>query len=161
MIIGRAASIYDHKFATLTQSFGPEARGSACSAQVIVSDDRILYPYVTKPQILMVMSQEACNKFLPETTENATVIIEEELVKPKRLKPDMKLFAIPATRLAEELGRKMVLNIVMVGFFTAVTRLLGFDAVREAVKASVPKGTENLNLEAFDRGFKYGVPLLQ
>ena len=159
MIIGRAASIYDNKFATLTQSFGPEARGSACSAQVIVSEDRILYPYVTKPQILLVMSQEACNKFLPETTEGATVIIEEELVKPKELKPGMKLFAIPATRFAEELGRKMVLNIVMVGFFTAVTKILHFDSVREAVKASVPQGTENLNLEAFDRGYKYGVSL--
>ena len=161
MIIGRAASIYDNRFATLTQSFGPEARGSACSAQVIVSDDRILYPYVTKPQILMVMSQEACNKFLPETSESATVIIEEDLVKPKGLKPDTKLFAIPATRLAEELGRKMVLNIVMVGFFTAVTRILHFDAVRKAVRASVPKGTENLNLEAFDRGLNYGIQLFQ
>ena len=161
MIIGRAASIYDNKFATLTQSFGPEARGSACSAQVIVSDDRILYPYVTKPQILMVMSQESCNKFLPETTEDATVIIEGDLVKPKGLKPDMKLFAIPATRFAEELGRKMVLNIVMVGFFTAVTRLVDCNAVREAVKTSVPKGTENLNLQAFERGYGYGVSLVQ
>ena len=161
MIIGRAASIYDHKFATLTQSFGPEARGSACSAQVIVSDERILYPYVTTPQILMVMSQEACNKFLPETTDSATVIIEEELVKPNGLKPAMKVFGIPATRFAEELGRKMILNIVMVGFFTAVTKILPVEAVREAVKASVPKGTEDLNLQAFDRGYKYGVSLIQ
>jgi 2-oxoglutarate ferredoxin oxidoreductase subunit gamma len=160
MIIGRAASIYDNKYATLTQAFGPEARGSACSAQVIVSDEEILYPYVTKPQILLVMSQEACNKFLPETTEDATVIIEEELVKPKSLKPGMKLFGIPATRFAEELGRKMVLNIVMVGFFTAVTRLVGGNAVREAVKASVPGGTEHLNLQAFDRGYEYGLSLV-
>jgi len=161
MIIGRAASIYDNKFATLTQSFGPEARGSACSAQVIVSDQEILYPYVTKPQILLVMSQEACNKFLPETTDDAAVVIEEELVKPKALKPGMKLFGIPATRFAEELGRKMVLNIVMVGFFTAVTGLVGRNAAREAVKTSVPKGTENLNLQAFDRGYEYGMSLVQ
>jgi 2-oxoglutarate ferredoxin oxidoreductase subunit gamma len=161
LIIGRAASIYDNKFATLTQSFGPEARGSACSAQVIVSEDRILYPYVTKPQILLVMSQEACNKFLPETTEDATVIIEQELVKPKGLKAGMKLYGVPATRFAEELGRKMVLNIVMVGFFTAVTRLVDRDAVREAVRASVPKGTADLNLQAFDRGYAYGVSIGQ
>ena len=83
IIIGRAASIYDDKFATLTQSFGPEARGSACSAQVIVSGERILYPYVTRPEILLVMSQEACNKFLPEATDDATVIIEEDLVNPR------------------------------------------------------------------------------
>ena len=157
IIIGRAASIYDNKFATLTQSFGPEARGSACSAQVIVSDKNILYPYVTKPEILLVMSQEACNKFLPETTDDAIVIIEEDLVKPKGLKPDMKVYGIPATRLAEELGRKMILNIVMVGFFTAVTRLVDYKAVKEAVKASVPQGTEDMNLKAFDRGYQYGV----
>jgi 2-oxoglutarate ferredoxin oxidoreductase subunit gamma len=159
IIIGRAASIYSDKFATLTQSFGPEARGSACSAQVIVSGEKILYPYVTRPEILLVMSQEACNKFLPETTDDATVIIEQDLVKPIGLKPGMKVLSIPATRLAEELGRKMILNIVMVGFFTAVTKLVGYEAAREAVKASVPPGTENLNLKAFDRGYQYGLSL--
>jgi 2-oxoglutarate ferredoxin oxidoreductase subunit gamma len=160
IIIGRAASIYNNKFATLTQSFGPEARGSACSAQVIISDSKILFPYVTKPEILMVMSQEACNKFLLQATDNATIIIEEDLVKPKQLKPDMKVFGIPATRLAEELGRKMILNIVMAGFFTAVTRLVDYEAVREAVKASVPQGTEEMNLRAYDKGYQYGVELI-
>jgi 2-oxoglutarate ferredoxin oxidoreductase subunit gamma len=156
-IIGRAASIYDNKFATLTQSFGPEARGSSCSAQVIVSDQRILYPYVTRPEILLVMSQEACNKFLPEATKNALVIIEENLVNPKGVKSGMKVYGIPATRFAEELGRKMVLNIVMVGFFAAVTKLVNHDAAREAVKTSVPQGTEETNLKAFERGYEYGL----
>ncbi len=157
IIVGRAASIYNNKFATLTQSFGPEARGSACSAQVIVSETRILYPYVTRPKILLVMSQEACNRFLPEATDDATVIIEEDLVTPRELKPGMKLYGIPATRLAEELGRKMILNIVMVGFFTSVTKLVDYQAVREAVKASVPQGTEAMNLNAFERGYHYGL----
>jgi 2-oxoglutarate ferredoxin oxidoreductase subunit gamma len=161
IIVGRAASIYNDKFATLTQSFGPEARGSACSAQVILSDSRITYPYVTRPEILLAMSQEACNKFLPETTDDAILIIEEDLVKPKNLKPGMKVFGIPATRFAEELGRKMILNIVMVGFFTAVTKLVDYEAVKEAVKASVPPGTENMNLKAYERGYEYGTQLLQ
>jgi 2-oxoglutarate ferredoxin oxidoreductase subunit gamma len=107
----------------------------------------------------MVMSQEACNKFLPQATNNATVIIEEDLVKPKKLKPDMKVFGIPATRLAEELGRKMILNIVMAGFFTAVTKLVDYEAVREAVRASVPQGTEEMNLRAYDRGHQFGTEL--
>ncbi len=157
MIVGRAASLYNNQFATLTQSFGPEARGSACSAQVIISGHKVLYPYVTRPEILLVMSQEACNKFLPETTEDATIIIEEDLVKPQGLKPGMKVFGIPATRLAEELGRKIILNIVMVGFFTAVTKLVAYEAAREAVIASVPQGTEAMNLKAYDRGYQYGL----
>ena len=161
IIVGRAASIYNDKFATLTQSFGPEARGSACSAQVIVSDSRITYPYVTKPEILMAMSQEACNKFLPEASDDATVIIEEDLVKPKDFNPSMNLYGIPATRLAEELGRKMILNIVMVGFFTAVAKLVDYEAVKEAVKASVPPGTESMNLRAYERGYEYGIQLIQ
>jgi len=161
IIVGRAASIYNDKFATLTQSFGPEARGSACSAQVIVSDSRITYPYVTKPEILMAMSQEACNKFLPEASDDAIVIIEEDLVKPKDLNPSINLYGIPATRLAEELGRKMILNIVMVGFFTAVAKLVDYEAVKEAVKASVPPGTESMNLRAYERGYEYGIQLIQ
>jgi 2-oxoglutarate ferredoxin oxidoreductase subunit gamma len=161
IIIGRAASIYNNKFATLTQSFGPEARGSACSAGVIISESKITYPYVTKPEILLTMSQEACNRFLPETSDDATLIIEEDLVKPNNLKPGISVYGIPATRLAEELGRKMILNIVMVGFFTSVTKLVDYEAAREAVKASVPPGTEGLNLRAFDRGFEYGTELAQ
>jgi 2-oxoglutarate ferredoxin oxidoreductase subunit gamma len=159
IIIGRAASIYENRFATLTQSFGPEARGSACSAQVIVSDEKVLYPYVTRPEILLIMSQEACNKFLPEATDDATVIVEEDLVKPKELKSGMKVYGIPATRLAEELGRKMILNIVMVGFFTAVTKLVDYKAAKAAVKVSVPQGTEDMNLRAFERGYQYGLQL--
>jgi len=159
MIIGRAASLYKDMFATLTQSFGPEARGSACSAQVIISPEKILYPYVTRPEILLVMSQEACNKFLPEATDSATVIIEEDMVRPQGLKPGMNVFGVPAARLAEELGRKMSLNLVMVGFFTSVTKILAYEAVREAIIGSVPNGTEALNLKAFERGYQYGQSL--
>jgi 2-oxoglutarate ferredoxin oxidoreductase subunit gamma len=157
IVIGRAASLTPDLFATLTQSFGPEARGSACSAQVIISNEKVLYPYVTKPEILLVMSQEACNRFLPETTDSATIIIEEDMVQPRGLKPDMKMFGIPATRLAEELGSKMTQNLVMVGFFTSVTKIVAYEAVREAIIASVPKGTEAMNLKAYDRGYHFGV----
>ena len=159
-IIGRAASILDHKYATQTQSFGPEARGGACSTQVIISDDKILYPYVTRPKVLVTLSQEACNRFLPEAADNATIIIEEDLVHPKGIKSGMKVFAIPATRFAEEIGPKMILNIVMVGFFTAITKLVSYKSVRETVKAAVPLGTETLNLMAFDRGYEYGQSLV-
>jgi len=156
VIVGRAASILDNKYATLTQSFGPEARGGACSAQIIISENKILYPYVTRPEVLVALSQEAGNRFLPDAADNATVLIEEDLVRLKGVKPGMKIFAIPATRFAEELGSKMTLNIVMVGFFTAITKLITFKSARETVKAAVPLGTETMNLMAFDRGYEYG-----
>jgi len=158
-IVGRAASIYDHQHATMIQAFGPEARGSACSSQIVVSPEAIAYPYLTAPQIMIVMSQEAYTKFTPELAPGGILITEEELVVPHNLRPDVKHFSIPATRIAEELGRRMVLNIVMMGFLAAVTKIVAPEAMRQAVKASVPKGTEELNLNAFDRGYEYGVRL--
>jgi 2-oxoglutarate ferredoxin oxidoreductase subunit gamma len=160
MIIGKAAALFDDKSATMTQAFGPEARGSACSAQLIVADDPILYPYVHKPKFLVTMSQDAFTKFAPGMDPDGTLMIEEELVKVSGLPDSIKVYGIPATRFAEELGRKMVLNIVMVGFFTAITGLINADAMRKAVEASVPPGTEKLNLSAFDKGFDHGKQLL-
>ncbi|MBX6354143.1 MAG: 2-oxoacid:acceptor oxidoreductase family protein [Thermoflavifilum sp.] len=157
MIIGKAASIFENGYATLTQSFGPEARGSACSAQVILSNEPILYPYVTQPDILIAMSQDAYNRFVPEMKPNGTLLIEEDLVRISDLPNGIRVHGVPATRLAEELGRRLVLNIVMVGFFGAVTRLIDPEALRKAVADSVPPGTEKLNLRAFDKGFEYGL----
>jgi 2-oxoglutarate ferredoxin oxidoreductase subunit gamma len=156
MIIGKAAALFDQKDATLTQAFGPEARGSACSAQVIVSDSKILYPYVTQPDVMVSLSQDAYARFGPELKPDGVLIVEKDLVHPTGLPAATKVYSVPATRIAEELGRKMVLNIVVVGFFAAVTGLINVDAMRQAVKASVPGGTEDLNLKAFDRGYQYG-----
>lgn len=159
-IIGRAASIYDNNHATMIQAFGPEARGSACSSQIILSPEPIAYPYLTTPGIMIVMSQEAYTKFTPELASGGTLITEEELVSPHNLRKDLKHYSIPATRIAEELGKRMVLNIVMMGFMTAVTRIVGKEAMEKAVKVSVPKGTEELNLNAFERGYEYGAKFM-
>jgi 2-oxoglutarate ferredoxin oxidoreductase subunit gamma len=157
MIIGKAAAIYDGKHATLIQAFGPEARGSACSAQVTVADQVIGYPYVKQPDVLVLMSQDAYAQFGPTLKPGGRLLYEEELVKVDQKLPSGALtFGIPATRFAEELGRKMVLNIVMMGFMTAVTDIVACEAMRNAVKVSVPKGTEHLNLGAFDKGYEYG-----
>ena len=161
IVIGKAASVHEGGYATMTQSFGPEARGGACSAQCILSNEPILYPYVTRPDILIVMSQEAYSKFAPELKENGMLIVEEDLVRIGDLKPGVKVYSIPATRLAEELGKRMVLNIVMVGFFAAVKGLVDADALRKAVADSVPAHFADLNLKAFDKGFKYGTSKLR
>ncbi len=163
IVIGKAACIYQGGYATMTQSFGPEARGGACSAQVILSNQPILYPYVTRPDILIVMSQEAYARFSPELKDNGLLIIEQDLVRVSELPEGTRLFSVPATRLAEELGKRMVLNSVMVGFFGAVAGLLDPESLRKAIADSVPSSFRELNLRAFDRGFDYGtaaVPLV-
>jgi 2-oxoglutarate ferredoxin oxidoreductase subunit gamma len=158
MVLGKAASIFEGGFATVTQNFGPEARGGACSAQLIISDSPVAYPYVAQPDILVVMSQEAYLRFGPELKNGGTLIVEQDLVRVSDLdkRKEIKIYSIPATRIAEELGKKMVQNSVMVGFFTAITNLLEADAVRKAVADSVPASFRELNLKAFDRGFERG-----
>ncbi len=157
MIIGKAASIFEDGYATLTQSFGPEARGSSCSAQVVLSKEPVLYPYITQPHILIAMSQDAYTKFAPELRAGGILLVEEDLVRLRHLPSGVRACGIPATRLAEEIGRRLFLNVVMVGFFGAVTKLIDREALRRAVADSVPPGTEDVNLQAFDRGFEYGL----
>ncbi|HTS70642.1 MAG TPA: 2-oxoacid:acceptor oxidoreductase family protein [Terriglobia bacterium] len=156
MVIGRAASIYDGRYATLTQSFGPEARGSACSAQLIVADEPVLYPYITRPDILVAMSQEAVTRFVPGLKPGGLLLYEQDLIHLPEAEKSLRSHGIPATRFAEELGRKLVLNMVMVGFVTALAELATPAAVRQAVAASVPKGTDKLNLAAFEKGLEFG-----
>jgi 2-oxoglutarate ferredoxin oxidoreductase subunit gamma len=157
IVIGKAASIYEGGYATMTQNFGPEARGGACSAQVITSDEPVLYPYVTRHDILVVMSQEAYVKFAPEVKDKGTLIIEQDLVRISNLPSGTKVYSCPATRIAEELGKKMVLNVVMVGFFAAVAKVIKPEALRQAVLESVPPAFKELNEKAFNAGMKYGI----
>lgn len=158
MVIGKAAALYEDKFSSLAQAFGPEARGSSCSAQVIISNDKILYPYLVNSDILVAMSQEAFRKFSPELKKNTSIVVyENELVKPEGLSSSVKTFGIPATRIAEtELGKNIFLNIVMVGFFTAVTNVIKEDSAKKAVGSLVPDHTIKQNLKAFELGYAYG-----
>ena len=144
----------------MTQNFGPEARGGACSAQLILSDSPVLYPYVTRPDIMVILSQEAYVRFGSEVKEGGILIVEQDLVRVSDLSKAVQVYSIPATRIAEELGKRMVLNSVMVGFFTAVTHLLEPDAVRKAVADSVPPSFRELNLRAFENGLEYGITAL-
>jgi len=158
-ILGKAAALGDKKESTLVQSYGPESRGGACSAQVIISDKTIHYPYIRYPDILVCMSQSGYEKYIGHIKTDSTLIIDQDLVKPG--KTDRDIFAIPATRLAEELGRKMMANIIMIGFFTAITKIVSLDAAKDTVSKSVPKGTEQQNIAAFTKGFDYGLATLK
>ncbi len=153
-IIGRACAVNAGEHATMIQSFGPEARGSACSSTLVVSDQEVLYPYIQRPDVFIVMSAEGYDKYRDELKEKGTLVYEKDLVKPT-IKKGQPSYGCPSTRIAETLGRSIVQNIVMIGFFAAATKLVPKDAIRDAVKHSVPRGTEELNLRAFDAGWEY------
>jgi 2-oxoglutarate ferredoxin oxidoreductase subunit gamma len=160
IILGKAASIHQGAFATMTQNFGPEARGGACSAQLVLSDSPVLYPYITHPDVMVIMSQEAFVRFGSELRDGGIMIVEQDMVRVADIKKEIKVYSIPATRIAEQLGKRMVLNSVMVGFFTAITKLLDPEAVRKAISDSVPSNFRELNLKAFEKGLEYGVTAL-
>ncbi len=154
-IVGKGASIFDSGYATLTQSYGPEARGGSCTAEVVVSREPIGYPRVTSPEVIVILAQEAYGNYGRNPPKGTLIIVDPDLVKTDPAVQPAPL-SVPATRMAREMNRPVVANIIMLGFFAAVSDLVSHDALREAVRASVPEGTEDLNLSAFDKGYAYG-----
>jgi 2-oxoglutarate ferredoxin oxidoreductase subunit gamma len=160
LIAGKALSLYDGLNASMNQSFGPEARGSACSSQLVVSDDRVLYPYITTPNILISMSQEAYDKYEPELPGKGILIIDTDLVKARPPRGKIQMYSVPSTRFAEELGNRIIANLVMMGFFTAITKTATPEAMKKALPGLVPDRFLDLNIRAFDKGYDYGLKIL-
>jgi 2-oxoglutarate ferredoxin oxidoreductase subunit gamma len=153
-IIGKAACIHAGGYATKTQNYGPEARGGASSSALVLSDQPILYPYTTRPGILVALSQEAYTRFAPEMDPHGILIVEDDLVTIGPETPaTVRVCRIPATRMAEELGRKIVMNVVVVGFFAAVSGVCPKQAFLDSVTESVPEKALALNLRAFEAGY--------
>lgn len=160
-ILGKAAALHDHKHATMTQNYGPESRGGACSGQVIISEEPVSYPHLTRPHVVVAMSQEAYTKYANDIDEDGLLLIDEDMVQPDGGIGRVQLYRIPATRIADkDLNRKMVANIVMLGSLAALDTSVSAEALRLAVRESVPRGSEDLNLNAFERGYAYGKQLL-
>ena len=156
-ILGKAAALYDGRHVTLIKSYGPESRGGASSAQLIISDEEINYPRITEPSLLVAMSQEAYTKYVDELAAGGLLLVDEDLVDLGHPRDDIQVCTIPATRIAEdELGHKIVANIVMLGFVVANSDVVSIEGIREAVLSSIPEGTEELNTRALERGYTYG-----
>ena len=155
-ILGRAATVYSGRNAVMSQSYGPESRGGACQTELVISDSEIAYPRVTNPDVVVAMSQETYRKYGAGRPENALLIIDEDLVTlDEEAERGRQVRTAPVSRLAEGLGRRIAANIVMLGFLTGATGLLDAGAMREAVAASVPSGSQELNVKAFDLGFQH------
>lgn len=153
-IIGKAASVFMDYNAVQSQSYGPEARGGAARSEIIISDEKIGYPRPLGVDCFVAMSQESFDTYRVDVTDDTVIIVDPELVKKHNIgKP---LYKINAQKIAEELGNKIVTNIVMVGAFTSIFGLLKSEAVKESVIDSVPKRFTELNIRAFERGLEAG-----
>ena len=155
-IIGKAASIYDKGFSALTQSYGPESRGGSCRAEVIISDVPIDYPYMVSPQVQVILSQEAYDKLGQGASSSSLIIVDSGLVKIDS-SHNPALLSIPASRMAQDLGRVVVANIVILGFLAATSDIVTYEALKKSILDSIPPGSESLNMAAFESGYRYGI----
>jgi 2-oxoglutarate ferredoxin oxidoreductase subunit gamma len=155
-IVGKAATLGAGKYATLTRSYGPESRGGACSANIVIEDGPNGYPEVEKPEVLVIMSQEAYETAKKELSDDMLIIVDEDLVK---VDPELekRVIKAPFTRIANELGKKLVANIVMIGFFTGATGIFDKKVILDAVLGSVPAKFKDLNVTAFEKGYEMGM----
>jgi len=151
-VLAEAAAIYEGLNATQSQSYGPEARGGASRSEVIISDGDIDYPKAENIDILLALTQEACDKYIKDLNDNGTLIVDSQMVKNI---PDgnFKVVKLPIIRSASErLGKFIVANIVALGIIVKISNIVSLDSVQHAIRARVPKGTEDINLKALNEG---------
>lgn len=151
-ILGKALALYGGFEAVMTQSYGPEARGGASSSSIVLSDQEIAYPFVEDPDYLIALSQEAYNKFQPTISQEGIVIFDRDLVDPIQIHNH---FPVPATNLAQELGARIAANMVVLGYFSALSGIVSQGAIVQAVETTVRPKTVNLNLRALSAGFEF------
>ncbi|MEG1496655.1 MAG: 2-oxoacid:acceptor oxidoreductase family protein [Clostridiales bacterium] len=151
-IILAEAALLEGKNAIQSQSYGPEARGGASKAEVIVADEPIHYPKVLESDYLLAMSEKAYVKYNSGMKENSVLIIDTTFVAERPNEKAGKIIAIPITKLAKEAtGREMTANIAALGILAGLG-IVSEKHLKEAILARVPKGTEELNMKAFEVG---------
>ena len=156
IVLGRAAAVHEGRNAVMAQSYGPESRGGASCAEVLLSDGEIDYPHVVAPDVVVALSQEAYAKYGATRPPSALLIVERDLVAlDEELERGRRVLRAPFTALAEQVGRKIVLNMVTLGFLCGATGVVSRESLREAIAAAVPPGTEELNLRAFEAGYAH------
>ena len=145
VVLGEAATRAGHR-AVQTQSYGPESRGGAARAEVVISSDPIDYPRVSRPDVVVALSQAGYDRFGHDVADDGIVLVDEALVEAEGVT------SVPFTTTAEEVGRKIVSNVVMVGYLGALIEVIPHDVLESTVLANIPAGTEDLNRKAVTAG---------
>ena len=154
ILLGTAATLFDHKKAVQTQAYSSEQRGGMARSEVILASDPITDPQVRRPDILIALAEDAIQRHLHKVKPGAQVVIDSDLVKD--IKPgDYEILSIPATSLAEkELGNIVVANLILLGGLIKKTEIISVGAMEKAIAMNVPAKAKDLNLNAFRRGLE-------
>lgn len=151
-IILADAAIREGKSAVQSQSYGPEARGGASRAEVIIGGDELDYPKISAPDILLAMSQEACDKYINRVKKDGLVILDSTYVT-SLSHSGPGLYSIPISETAmNRLGKEMMANMVALGALIQLTGIVGWEHVRKAIEERVPPGSIEINITALKLG---------
>ena len=151
VIVGNAA-VNAGLNAVQSQSYGSEARGTAAKGEVIISDGDIHYPKVRKSDILIAMSQKALDMYLEDAKQGSVLIVDPDLVDTSKIKSDYQVYKVPAMKTADELGLRLVSNMVMLGALAQKLGAITDEALEKAVRSSVPERYVELNMKAVKAG---------
>ncbi|NMB08001.1 MAG: 2-oxoacid:ferredoxin oxidoreductase subunit gamma [Tissierellia bacterium] len=153
-IILAEAALHDGNNVVQSQSYGPEARGGASKAEVIISEDIINYPKVNKCDVLLSLTEKAYDKYI-DTLKSGGILILDKSIKSPVTRDDIEIHYVPILETAsEDLGKPMVANIVALGTIYEITKIVSKESLEKAVLDRVPRGTEELNKKALEEGFK-------
>ncbi|MCK4568162.1 MAG: 2-oxoacid:acceptor oxidoreductase family protein [Candidatus Thorarchaeota archaeon] len=157
VVAGETASLYDKKYVVQTQSYGPEARGGASKSEIVISDDEIDFPKVQTPDVFVVLSRAAFLAYIDGLKDDGILIIDEDLVNIESDIPDtVKVYKIPATRIADkEVGSKQATNVVMLGAFAVITKILSLEGLKARIEEKWPRFLKS-NMLALELGMKAG-----
>jgi 2-oxoglutarate ferredoxin oxidoreductase subunit gamma len=154
ILLGTAATLFEGKQAVQTQSYSSELRGGSARAEVIISDERVSDPEVRKPDVLILMAEDAVPRYLHKVRPGGLVAVDSDLVKSLE-SGNYEILQVPATSIAEkEMNNIVVANLIILGALIKKTGLLSVESMKKAIEVSVPKKAMTLNLNAFQKGLE-------
>lgn len=151
LVLAEAVGVHGINYVAQSQNYGPEARGGSCKAEIVISDDKIDYPKAVKPDLLLAMNQVSCNTYYRDLKPNGILIVDSSRVE--RI-PTTKAIAVPFTKMAQELKKPLVANMIALGVIGSVSEAVNLKDLEQAILSRVPADTKEINLEAFELGIK-------
>lgn len=162
VILGTAASLYEGKETVQSQSYGPEARGGASKADVIISDTPVRYPKAREIDIIVCLTQKAADKYIKTVKSGAIVIVDSDFVEIGKCRKKIKVHSLPLySTTMEKMGKIIALNVVSLSALVAITDIVSAESLEKAVMDSAPKGTEDFNLHALEIGRELALKCLE
>jgi 2-oxoglutarate ferredoxin oxidoreductase subunit gamma len=146
------AAVRDNLNVVQTQSYGPEARGGASRSEVIISNGEIHYPQVIEADVMLCMSQEACDRYSGRLRKGGLLIVNADYITRA---PTTRAARVRMTTLAKQVtGLQVTANVVGLGVLAGLTGIVSRESLEEAVRARTPKGTTEMNLKALAAGYE-------